>query len=105
MERFVSRLSLVRWMQEHFRLGIFTSATQRTVGNVLPLLEQAAGPGTPLFADPSLILHRSVGLPESVLLLAGSCAEQSMQPCTCCGDHLVDCPVAVLAKRKTQFSR
>ena len=52
-------------MQEHFRLGIFTSATQRTVGNVLPLLEQAAGPGTPLFADPSLILHRSVGLPES----------------------------------------
>ncbi|DBA99939.1 TPA: hypothetical protein ACH3X1_013819 [Trebouxia sp. C0004] len=49
----------LRRLQEHFRLGIFTSATQRTVGNVIPLLEQAAGPGTPLFADPSLILHRS----------------------------------------------
>ncbi|KAL0018993.1 hypothetical protein WJX79_001369 [Trebouxia sp. C0005] len=49
----------LRRLQEHFRLGIFTSATQRTVGNVLPLLERAAGPGTPLFADPSLILHRS----------------------------------------------
>lgn len=49
----------LRRLQEHFRLGIFTSATQRTVGNVLPLLEQAAGPGTPLFADSSLILHRS----------------------------------------------
>ncbi|KAL0051579.1 hypothetical protein WJX82_010299 [Trebouxia sp. C0006] len=49
----------LRRLQEHFRLGIFTSATQRTVGNVLPLLEQAASPGTTLFADPSLILHRS----------------------------------------------
>ena len=64
MERSIGCLSLVRWMQEHFRLGIFTSATQRTVGNVLPLLEQAAGPGTPLFADSSLILHRFVGLLE-----------------------------------------
>ena len=63
--RFIGRLSLVNCVQEHFRLGIFTSATQRTVGNVLPLLEQAAGPGTPLFADSSLILHRSEGLPES----------------------------------------
>jgi len=63
-------MSLFSWMQEHFRLGIFTSATQRTVGNVLPLLEQAAGPGTPLFADPSLILHRSVGLPESAHMFA-----------------------------------
>ena len=70
-------------MQEHFRLGIFTSATQRTVGNVLPLLEQAAGPGTPLFADPSLILHRSVGLLPWNLptCLPSSCAEQSMQSC------------------------
>lgn len=49
----------LRRLQEHFRLGIFTSATQRTLLNVVPLLEEAAGPGTPLFADQSLILHRS----------------------------------------------
>lgn len=47
-------------VQEHFRLGIFTSATQRTARDVLPQLEAAAGPGIPLFSDSSLILHRSV---------------------------------------------
>ena len=45
-------------VQEHFRLGIFTSATQRTARGVVPQLEAAAGAGTPLFSDASLILHR-----------------------------------------------
>ena len=45
-------------VQEHFRLGIFTSATVRTAKEVLPQLEAAAGPGPLLFSDKSLILHR-----------------------------------------------
>lgn len=46
-------------LQEHFRLGIFTSATVRTATEVLPKLEAAAGPGPLLFSDKSLLLHRS----------------------------------------------
>jgi hypothetical protein len=46
--------------QGAFRLGIFSSASSRTVAAVLPLLEAAAaaaaGPGAPLFADARLVL-------------------------------------------------
>ena len=31
--------------QEVFRLGVFSSASQRTVSTVIPMLEQAAAPG------------------------------------------------------------
>ncbi|KAL3138341.1 hypothetical protein ABBQ32_006145 [Trebouxia sp. C0010 RCD-2024] len=48
----------LRRLQEHFRLGIFTSATVRTATEVLPQLEAAAGPGPLLFSDKSLLLHR-----------------------------------------------
>lgn len=43
-----------------FRLGVFSSATQRTVSAVLPMLEAAAvaggGPSAPLFSDQRLVL-------------------------------------------------
>ena len=42
-------------LQEHFRLGIFSSATERTVRVAVAKVEEAAG-GT-LF-DPALLLHR-----------------------------------------------
>jgi len=32
-------------MQEMFRLGVFSSASQRTISSVIPMLEQAAAPG------------------------------------------------------------
>lgn len=46
--------------QGAFRLGVFSSATQRTVSAVLPMLEAAAvaggGPSAPLFSDRRLVL-------------------------------------------------
>lgn len=46
-------------MQGAFRLGIFSSASVRTVHSVLPMLRAAAGESPePLFGDPSLIFHR-----------------------------------------------
>lgn len=44
--------------QEHYRLGVFTSSTYRTVQTAVAMLERAAGPGTTLFAHPNLILYR-----------------------------------------------
>ena len=44
--------------QEHFKLGIWSSATDFTVETVVPMLEEAAGPGKKLFQNPELILHR-----------------------------------------------
>ena len=32
-------------MQEVFRLGVWSSASQRTVNSVIPMLEEAAAPG------------------------------------------------------------
>ena len=49
--------------QASFRLGVFTSASQRTARVALALLEAAAGPGPPLFAEPALVLHRSHTMP------------------------------------------
>lgn len=89
-------MSEVGVMQEVFRLGIFTSATQRTTRNVLPLLEQAAGPGPPLFSDASLILHRLAApytsnphsnAPESNSTLPSSgcfCSCQVVRGLLCC---------------------
>ena len=42
-------------LQEHFRLGVFSSATERTVGVAVAKVEEAAGGN--LF-DPALLLHR-----------------------------------------------
>lgn len=48
--------------QGAFRLGVFSSATQRTVSAVLPMLEAAAvaggGPSAPLFSDQRLVLPK-----------------------------------------------
>lgn len=44
-------------MQSHFRVGVFTSASKRTVQVAVAMLEEAAGVGPPLF-DPKLVLHR-----------------------------------------------
>lgn len=38
-------------VQDYFRLGIYSSASERTVYSVLPMLEAAAGPGDPLFHE------------------------------------------------------
>ena len=38
-------LTLSYALQEVFRLGVFSSASQRTISSVLPLLEKAADPG------------------------------------------------------------
>ena len=45
-------------LQDTFRLGIYSSATDFTVSKVVPLLEAAAGKGPALFTDERLILHR-----------------------------------------------
>lgn len=45
--------------QPHYRLGVFTSSTWRTVQTAVAMLEKAAGLGPPLFAEPGLILHRA----------------------------------------------
>ena len=45
--------------QPHFRLGVFTSSTWRTVQAAVAMLEHAAGSGPPLFSEPGLILHRA----------------------------------------------
>ena len=45
--------------QALFRLGVFTSASERTVSEVIPMLEAAAGPGPPLFGTEALVLCRS----------------------------------------------
>lgn len=46
-------------LKEHFHIGIYTSASRKTVDTALQLLEAAAGPGDgPLF-DRRLTLHRS----------------------------------------------
>ena len=45
--------------QAAFRLGVFSSASERTVSQVIPMLEAAAGPGPPLFDTPALVLTRA----------------------------------------------
>ena len=45
-------------LQHAFRLGIFSSATERTVSAVIPMLHATAGDGPQLF-DPTLVLHRA----------------------------------------------
>ena len=45
-------------MQERFCLGIFSSASLRTVDAARGMLELAAGPGPPLFPEKLLTLHR-----------------------------------------------
>ena len=45
--------------QAYFRLGVFSSASERTVSQVIPMLEAAAGPGPPLFNTEALVLTRS----------------------------------------------
>jgi hypothetical protein len=45
--------------QESFRLGVFTSATERTTSAALDMLETAAGEGPPIFGDRRLVLHRA----------------------------------------------
>lgn len=45
-------------MQERFNLGIYSSATVKTVAAARELLEEAAGPGPPLFPEAAIILHR-----------------------------------------------
>ena len=52
------KLKMAGVLQESFRLGIFTSASQRTVQAVIPMLEAAAGPGQRLFHRPELVLFR-----------------------------------------------
>lgn len=52
----------LRRLAERFRLGVFTSATIRTVTVAADMLEAAAGPGPPLF-DRRFILHREHTLP------------------------------------------
>ena len=44
-------------VQELFRLGVFTSASDRTVNSVIPMMHTAAG--QPLFTDRQLVLTRS----------------------------------------------
>ncbi|PRW56924.1 P-loop containing nucleoside triphosphate hydrolase [Chlorella sorokiniana] len=48
----------LRRLKEHYQLGIFSSASARTVDTALALLNEAAGPGAPLF-DRRLVLNRS----------------------------------------------
>ncbi|KAL4452322.1 hypothetical protein ABPG75_007984 [Micractinium tetrahymenae] len=49
----------LRRLKEHFHVGMYSSASHKTVDTALALLEGAAGPGDgPLF-DHRLILHRS----------------------------------------------
>ncbi|KAK9821027.1 hypothetical protein WJX74_003146 [Apatococcus lobatus] len=55
----------LRRLQEHFRLGIFTSSSRKTVQAVIPLLEAAAGPGPRLFSRPELVLYRDHTLPAA----------------------------------------
>ncbi len=45
--------------QAAFRLGVFSSASERTVSQVIPMLEAAAGPGPLLFDTPALVLTRA----------------------------------------------
>jgi hypothetical protein len=45
--------------QAFFRLGVFSSASERTVSQVIPMLEAAAGPGPPLFDTEALVLTRA----------------------------------------------
>lgn len=44
-------------VQSKFRMGVFTSASKKTVRVAVAMLEEAAGEGPPVF-DPRLILHR-----------------------------------------------
>ena len=49
-------------MQKCFRLGVFTSSTAPTVADVIPMLEEAAGIGEPLFSS-HLVFCRSHTVP------------------------------------------
>lgn len=53
-------------LQGHFHLGIYSSASPKTVADVREMLENAAGPGPPLFPDSALILHRKHTIDASV---------------------------------------
>lgn len=67
-------------MQESFRLGIFTSSGERTVAQVLPMLEKAAGAGVPLF-PPRLVFFRSHTAPAPVEhVAAGGDAWDTVKP-------------------------
>ena len=55
---FVRLTGSVTAMQDHFRLGIYTSSSKKTVMSVIPLLEASAGPGPRLFHRPELVLSR-----------------------------------------------
>jgi hypothetical protein len=62
-------------MQDTFRIGIFTSASSRTVETVVPMLENAAGSnGRPLLAEKDFILTRShtVAAPSSHIKEGGN---------------------------------
>ena len=56
------------FMQEVFCLGIFSSAYQSTLQNVLPTIEAAAGQGQPLFSDKLLILYRCISCATQPLI-------------------------------------
>lgn len=58
-------------MQGSFNLGIYTSASPRTVAQVRAMLEAAAGPGLPLFTQPNLILYRMHTIAATAEHLAG----------------------------------
>ena len=53
-------------MQDRFNLGIFSSASSKTVNVAREMLELAAGPGRPLFPKDILILHRVHTISASV---------------------------------------
>ncbi len=52
-------MALCVGVQDTFRIGVFTSASVRTVQTVVPMLESAAGSnGRPLLAEKDFILTR-----------------------------------------------
>ena len=48
----------VTYLQNYFKLGIYSPAKDFTVRTVLPELEEAAGDSARIFRNPELILHR-----------------------------------------------
>lgn len=61
------------FQQGLFNLGIYTSASLRTVNIVKDMLEAAAGPGPPLFGEQRLILYRvhTLAAPKDHILGGG----------------------------------